>query len=257
MKRLTREEFEEKGRLVHGNKYDYSKVDYVMNKKRVCIICPIHGPFWQRPNDHLSGCGCPYCKADSKKTIIYGKYVNDVVMARSSIAYRRWMGILARCNSESYQEMFNSYRDVGVCEEWYYFSNFKKWFDENYVEGYSLDKDILVKGNRIYSPETCCFVPQEINMLVVSHNQRKNNKYGVTKSKNGYTTRISKKGKILKVGEYASYSDAIQAYKDAKEEYIREIATIYYNQGKITQNVYNALLNWEIEVPIANPQNNT
>jgi hypothetical protein len=57
MKKLTTEEFIEKARLKHGDKYDYSKVDYQGSKVKVCIICPKHGEFWQRPNDILSGMG--------------------------------------------------------------------------------------------------------------------------------------------------------------------------------------------------------
>ena len=58
---LSKEGFIKKARLVHGNKYDYSKVEYVNNRTKVCIICPEHGEFWQTPNHHLSGCGCPKC----------------------------------------------------------------------------------------------------------------------------------------------------------------------------------------------------
>lgn len=61
--KLTLEEFIKKSKKVHGNKYDYSKTKYVNNKTKVCIICPIHGEFLQRPNDHLSGYGCPKCKS--------------------------------------------------------------------------------------------------------------------------------------------------------------------------------------------------
>ena len=60
-KNVTSGEFIEKARKVHGNKYDYSKVNYVDNSTKVCIICPEHGEFWQTPNDHLNGCGCSIC----------------------------------------------------------------------------------------------------------------------------------------------------------------------------------------------------
>ncbi len=60
---MTTEEFIEKAREIHGDKYDYSKVEYVDTKTKVCIICPIHGEFWQSPNKHLSGQGCPKCKS--------------------------------------------------------------------------------------------------------------------------------------------------------------------------------------------------
>lgn len=64
---FTTEKFIERARKIHGDKYDYSKVEYKHNKKNVCIICPIHGEFWQTPHNHLitrkrgNGCGCPKC----------------------------------------------------------------------------------------------------------------------------------------------------------------------------------------------------
>lgn len=61
VKKLTTKDFIEKSKAIHGDKYDYSKVDYKGNKIKVCIICPIHGEFWQRPNEHLSGNGCIKC----------------------------------------------------------------------------------------------------------------------------------------------------------------------------------------------------
>ena len=63
LNRSNTEEFIKKSKLVHGNKYDYSKVDYVNNITKVCIICPEHGKFWQAPCDHLSGAGCHLCRA--------------------------------------------------------------------------------------------------------------------------------------------------------------------------------------------------
>jgi hypothetical protein len=59
--RLTQEDFIIKAESIHGNKYDYSKVEYVNHKTKACIICPIHGEFWQTPNRHLHGQGCPSC----------------------------------------------------------------------------------------------------------------------------------------------------------------------------------------------------
>lgn len=61
-RKLTTEQFIEKAKSVHGNKYGYSKVNYVNNNTKVCMICPIHGEFWQRPADHLNGCGCNQCR---------------------------------------------------------------------------------------------------------------------------------------------------------------------------------------------------
>lgn len=62
---MTTEEFIQKAKQVHGNKYDYSKVEYVASKTKVCIICPKHGEFWQIPNSHLRGIGCSKCGKES------------------------------------------------------------------------------------------------------------------------------------------------------------------------------------------------
>jgi hypothetical protein len=64
---MTTEEFIAKAREVHGDKYDYSKVEYVNSLAKVCIICPEHGPFWQRPGHHLDGHGCPICNVGYNK----------------------------------------------------------------------------------------------------------------------------------------------------------------------------------------------
>ena len=63
--KLTNEEFIKRAREIHGNKYDYSKVEYVSYHTRVCIICPIHGEFWQEPANHLCGKGCRKCSRNS------------------------------------------------------------------------------------------------------------------------------------------------------------------------------------------------
>jgi len=70
-KKLTKENFIQKAKNIHNNKYDYSKVEYINNHTKVCIICPEHGEFWQTPGSHLSGCGCKKCynKIQSKSKL--------------------------------------------------------------------------------------------------------------------------------------------------------------------------------------------
>ena len=63
--KLTTERFIEKSKQVHGNRYDYSKVEYKGNFEKVCIICPKHGEFWQYANQHMQGRGCPHCRQSS------------------------------------------------------------------------------------------------------------------------------------------------------------------------------------------------
>lgn len=86
-----------------------------------------------------------------------------------SPSYRRWICMLRRCYSNSNsRHVADAYKNVSVCDEWHNYQNFAKWFDENYIDGFDLDKDILSVGSKIYSPETCLFVSSEENSLEVN-----------------------------------------------------------------------------------------
>lgn len=104
---------------------------------------------------------------------IYKSKVNR----KNTPQYNAWQNMLRRCYDESYQEKHPTYIGCEVVEEWHNFQNFAKWYDENYyeIEGQimDLDKDILVIGNKIYSPETCLFVPQSINKLFTTRGKGK------------------------------------------------------------------------------------
>lgn len=69
MKQICSENFIEKANKVHNHRYDYSKVNYINNREKVCIICPEHGEFWQGPYKHLTGQGCPKCGGTQKSNI--------------------------------------------------------------------------------------------------------------------------------------------------------------------------------------------
>lgn len=91
-------------------------------------------------------------------------------------SYKVWSSMITRCYSEKYHKRQKTYKDCVVCDEWLCYENFEKWFNKNYYEipneKVCLDKDILIKGNKIYSPETCCFVPQSINNCILyKHNK--------------------------------------------------------------------------------------
>lgn len=167
--------------------------------------------------------------------------------------YATWSQMLIRCYSKSYLKQTPSYKDCIVCEQWKRYSNFEKWFNDpsnGYKDGYCLDKDILVKGNKVYSPDTCCFVPNEINALLIKHdNKRGKYPIGVTLHNKKYSARINvyQKGSVW-LGTFDTPEIAFYAYKQAKENYIQSMATQYYNEGKITQKVYNALMNYKVEI---------
>ena len=164
-----------------------------------------------------------------------------------SCTYNTWKNMLERCYSKKESYKHPSYKNVTVCKEWHNFQNFGEWFENNYIEGWHLDKDILIKGNKIYSPETCCFIPSKINTLFISCNSVRG-KYpiGVIKHKEVFRARINRNKKYEHIGLFNTPEEAFQAYKTAKEQYIKEVADKYKDQ--ISSRVYKAMYNYKIEI---------
>ena len=160
--------------------------------------------------------------------------------------------MMSRCYADSVRKNQPQYIGCTVCEEWHNFQNFqnfKAWFDKWNVEGYELDKDILFKGNTVYSPETCCFVPAVINSLFINaKNHRGDCPVVVYKdSKNGkYRGCFSVGGKRVKLKYWNTPEEAFTEYKTVKEKIIKEYAERY--RGQIDEKVYNAMMEWEIEI---------
>ena len=89
MRKITTEEFIRRARSIHGDKYDYSKVNYINRRTKVCIVCPIHGEFWQQPESHCNGSGCSKCYHNKRKKLLFGVGVNDLEGGYPSGAYDR------------------------------------------------------------------------------------------------------------------------------------------------------------------------
>lgn len=164
-------------------------------------------------------------------------------------AYRDWNNMLQRCYGKSNFPSKPAYKECVVCEEWHSFLKFREWFDENYIEGYFLDKDVLIKGNKIYSPNTCCYIPSFINTLLLNcRSARGKYPIGVQKHKYGFCAKLYKQGEQHYIGFYKNEEDAFLAYKKAKELYIQEVARKYYDKGEITERVYDALMRYEVKI---------
>lgn len=227
----------------------------------VCIICHEkdkngveHGEFWQRPSIHLSGHGCNKCSIQKHMVdaVFCGVIDKRGINSESDKKpHQHWKEMIKRCYDPNNLKVHPTYNDCSVCDEWLTYSTFKCWFDDNYMEGYQLDKDILVKGNKVYSPDTCCFVPREINTLFVKRqNQRGDYPIGVSydKGRGKYASGLTMRGKRIALGRFLTSSEAFQAYKTAKEAYIKEVANEYYSDGRITKRVYDALMRYEVEI---------
>ena len=247
--RKTTEQFIAEAKDVHGDKYDYSKVEYKNNHDKVCIICPIHGEFWQYPKDHLLKSGCKKCYQCSKSK--YGVAICDIPNCSNNNYYNTWRAMLNRVFGRSYKISYPSYKNSAICNEWLTLSKFKEWFDDpnnGYIEGYHLDKDILIKGNKLYSPNHCCFVPSEINTLFSVKHKRNDLPIGVTNCGNKYKSQFFDGKNKLYLGVFSTTYDAFNAYKKVKERHIKNIAEKYFQEGKITEKVYNALMKYEVEI---------
>ena len=175
-------------------------------------------------------------------------------------SYKVWADMLRRCYSQKYQEKYPTYIDCKVCKEWLYYPNFKEWYNENYYEvdneKMCLDKDILFKNNKVYSPETCVFVPHDINSLFVKNNasrgnlpigvhwKKKNQKYEVRCSLFDIQTQKYKRVEYL--GLYKSIEEAFNSYKQFKEENIRQVAEYY--KDRIPEKLYEAMYRYEVSI---------
>ena len=166
--------------------------------------------------------------------------------------YSIWNGVRHRCYNENIRHLTPSYQEAEMSENFKRYSYFKEWcnkqigFDQ---DGWQLDKDILIKGNKLYSEATCCFVPPEINTLILKAD-RIRGKYpiGVYEDKQAgkFKVRISVEGKQKHVGRYYCEKEAFYAYKVAKEQHIKEVANKW--KGQIDVRVYEALINWTISI---------
>lgn len=168
-----------------------------------------------------------------------GVFVNypipGIINRLQTIEYKVWSGMLSRCYSPKNQN-YSRYggRGVRVCDDWLYFQNFARWYREQYFEdGWHIDKDVLVEGNLLYSPETCTLVPPAINTFFATMPK-------------GAPAVIINGSKFLSQGKNEnsekvylncdSSEEAIAAYWKNKLEVAKALADKYY--GKIDIRVY-------------------
>lgn len=159
-------------------------------------------------------------------------------------AYKVWEGMLRRCyKGDKGRE---SYADCTVCDEWLNYQTFCKWFYKHYITGYHLDKDILVKGSRVYSPTTCRFIPSSINVMV-SKNKVGKYKIGAKPCgvlKKSFKCSILEDNKMRYIGSFPSEDEASEAYKKERLKYVKGVAFDYYTNGLICEEIYDALLRY-------------
>ena len=174
------------------------------------------------------------------RTLIYGAGINDADYPIKKVIngkqiqcpyYQKWHHVLDRALSQKTKEKHPTYRDVSVCEEWLIFSNFKAWMELQDWEGKEIDKDIIVLGNKIYSPETCVFVDRIVNTFVMGCDaSRGSTMIGVCfcksekKFKSSCSNPFTKKGEAL--GYFADEISAHKAWRKRKHELACQLADL-------------------------------
>ena len=176
-------------------------------------------------------------KSIAKRDKVYDVGINDADYQISKLAngenlrcpyYQRWQNMLERSFSKSYKKKYPSYTKTSCCEEWIYFSNFKKWMESKKWKNMELDKDILVKDNNLYSPDTCIFAPPELNKLAAVHRKNGSTLPGVSVTKNGdFRARTKTPTGTINLGRYKTLERAATAWLDYHKDKLRKAAKTY------------------------------
>ena len=167
--------------------------------------------------------------------------------------YELWNSMLTRCYSGSFKKKRTTYKGCEVSDNFKSYEYFYEWCNSQIgfaVEGFELDKDLLLKGNKIYSENTCVFIPSEINSLLVKREAlRGEHLIGVSwrNTKKAFVAMVRKnKGKQEFLGYFNTELEAFNAYKQAKESFVKEQANKW--KGKIDPRTYNALMNYTVDI---------
>lgn len=190
---------------------------------------------------------------------IVGNEIPIVKHGQKIKEYQTWVNMIKRCYKYHNTSRDQAYNDCSLDKDWLYFPNFYQWIisQPNYDKwkensSWNIDKDILYKGNRIYSKNTCCLVPNYINQLFKSSKRiRGDLPIGVSKDSDGKifaqcVDSFTGANKFL--GYFSTTDEAFIAYKTYKEKMIKQIAENEYKLNNITEECYKAMINYSVEI---------
>ena len=189
------------------------------------------------------------------KKLVYGVGINDgkypaTLNGINTKEYSLWNNMLKRCYSVKYHETRPTYVGCNVSDNFNQYSYFHEWCQNQIgFEGcdFSLDKDLIYKGNKEYNENNCVFIPIEINsVLIKRQSDRGLLPIGVTKNGKNYKAQCSYNGKRKSLGTFTTPELAFNAYKTFKEAHIKELAEKY--KDTIDSRAYQALLKYEVSI---------
>ena len=194
----------------------------------------------------------PYAPSVFGIGVLGAKYPTMINGVRTK-EYGLWVRMLERCYSDSFKKKNPTYIDCEVSDKFKNYEYFYEWCNKQIGfsnQGWQLDKDLLIKGNKVYSESTCVFIPAEINsVLTKSTASRGEYLIGVcwNKTNKAFKAQVNKsKGKQEHLGLFKTELEAFNAYKTAKESFIKEQANKWKSQ--IDERAYNALINYQVEI---------
>ena len=194
----------------------------------------------------------PYLPSVYGVGILGAKYP-PTISGRNTKEYDLWKSMLRRCYSDNFKNKHPTYKDCEVSDNFKSYEYFYEWCHKQVgfdVNGFELDKDLLIKGNKIYSEDSCVFIPADVNLVLTKRtSSRGQHLIGVCwhKKDNAFVAKVNKnKGKQEHLGSFKTETEAFNAYKQAKESYIKELANKWKN--KIDIRAYNALINYTVEI---------
>ena len=184
---------------------------------------------------------------------ILGSKYPSKVNGRNTKEYDLWHSMLQRCYSDNSKKKRPTYEGCECSENFKSYEYFYEWCHSQIgfgVEGWHLDKDLLVKGNKVYSEDSCVFLPSEINSLLTKRTaSRGEYLIGVHwhNASKAFVAQVNKnKGKPEHLGYFKTEIEAFNAYKKAKEAFVKEQAEKWKDQ--IDERAYEALMNYTVDI---------
>lgn len=251
--RLWEEGYNNQGCLMRIVKYN-SAHDIIVEFQDEYKI-KVNTQYWQFKLGEVKN---PYYPSIYGVGVIGTKYPLKVD-GKNTKEYEAWKSVLERSFDEKLKEKYTTYKLIECCEEWLSYENFYKWLhcQKNFEkwlneDKWEIDKDILIKGSKIYSPETCCLVPHNVNSLFTKSNATRGDlPIGVTRHGNGFQVQCNnpfKDNGHEYLGTYSTPSQAFLVYKKFKENLIKQVAQTEYNKGNLTKQCYEAMMEYQVEI---------
>ena len=194
----------------------------------------------------------PYLPSVYSVGVLGTKYPSKVNGVQTK-EYMLWKSMLQRCYSDTYKKKNQTYIDCEVSDKFKSYEYFYEWCCNQIgfgVDGFELDKDLLIKGNKVYNESTCVFLPKEINsVLTKSTTKRGEYLIGVCwhNTNKAFVAKVKKnKGNPEWLGSFNTEIEAFNAYKQSKESYIKELADKY--KDILDPRAYKALYNYTVDI---------